>query len=196
MNWRRAAVGVGVAIPIIALLARGMSRDPRDIPSPLPGNSAPSFALPVFAPGQPPLARSVGDTVRLADLRGQVVVLNFWASWCLSCREEHATLSAVAKEYAGKPIQFLGVLYNDAPGAGTEWIKEMGGQSYAALNDPGARTAIDYGLYGVPETYFLDVHGRVAYKQTGPASAALLARIADSLLAAGAKDAPLAGRNQ
>jgi cytochrome c biogenesis protein CcmG/thiol:disulfide interchange protein DsbE len=72
----------------------------------------------------------------------------------------------------------------------------MGGQSYAALNDPGARTAIDYGLYGVPETYFLDVHGRVAYKQTGPASAALLARIADSLLAAGAKDAPLAGRNQ
>ena len=196
MNWRRAAIGVGIAIPVIALLAHGMSRDPRDIPSPLPGNSAPAFALPVFAPGEPPLQRPVGDTVRLADLRGQVVILNFWASWCMSCRAEHTTLSEVARHFAGKPIQFLGVLYNDDPASGTEWIKEMGGQSYASLNDPGARTAIDYGLYGVPETYFLDVHGRVAYKQTGPAPAALLVYIADSLIAAGQSEIPLAGKRQ
>jgi cytochrome c biogenesis protein CcmG/thiol:disulfide interchange protein DsbE len=196
MNWRRASLGVAAALPVIALLAWGMTRDPKDIPSPLPGKSAPSFALSVFAPGQQPLARTVGDTVRLADLRGQVVVLNFWASWCLSCRDEHVTLSAVARRYAGKPIQFLGVLYNDEPVSGTAWIKEMGGQSYASLNDPGARTAIDYGLYGVPETFFLDVHGRVAYKQTGPASAQVLARVADSLLAAAEKDGAPTTRNR
>ena len=194
MNWKRASVGIATAIPVIALLAWGMTRDPRDIPSPLPGKAAPSFALQVFAPGQAPLARPVGDTVRLADLRGQVVVLNFWASWCLSCRDEHATLSEVARHYAGKQIHFLGVLYNDEPENGTAWIKEMGGQSYASLNDPGARTAIDYGLYGVPETFFLDVHGQVAYKLTGPASAAMLAHVADSLIAAGEKERGLAGR--
>lgn len=192
MNWRRAALGVAAALPVVALFAWSMGRDPRDIPSPMPGKAAPTFALPVFSPGEPPLVRTVGDTVRLADLRGQVVVLNFWASWCLSCRDEHATLSMVAKQYAGRPIHFLGVLYNDDPASGLAWIKAMGGQSYASLNDPGARTAIDYGLYGVPETYFLDVHGRVAYKQTGPASAALIAKVADSLITAGAAEAAAA----
>ena len=196
MNWKRAAVGIGAAVPVIALLAWGMGRDPREIPSPLPGKGAPPFALRVFAPGQPPLARTIGDTVKLAQFEGQVVVLNFWASWCLSCRDEHATLSAVARQYAGKPIQFLGVLYNDQPANGTEWIREMGGQSYASLDDPGARTAIDYGLYGVPETFFLDVHGRVAYKITGPATAAAINHVADSLIAAGAKDAAVAARDR
>jgi cytochrome c biogenesis protein CcmG/thiol:disulfide interchange protein DsbE len=134
--------------------------------------------------------------VTLANLRGQVVVLNFWASWCLSCRDEHTTLSAVARQYAGKPIQFLGVLYNDDAASGSAWIREMGGQSYASLNDPGARTAIDYGLYGVPETFFLDAHGRVAYKQTGPATAAGLAHVADSLIAAAQMEGATSRRNQ
>ncbi len=184
MNWKRAAIASLFAIPVILLFAWGMTKDPKDIPSPLPGREAPTFALDVFSPGQPPLLRTVGDTIRLADMKGEVVVLNFWASWCLACRDEHTTLSEVARSYAGKPVHFYGVLYNDAPANGTNWIAEMGGQSYPSLNDPKARTAIDYGLYGVPETFFLDRNGRVAYKHTGPVSAAVLARVVDSLMAA------------
>jgi cytochrome c biogenesis protein CcmG/thiol:disulfide interchange protein DsbE len=186
MNWKRAFIASLAAVPVILLLAWGMTRDPKEIPSPMPGRDAPTFSLEVFAPGQPPLARPVGDTVRLAAMRGKVVVLNFWASWCLACRDEHTTLSEVARRYDGKPVQFLGVLYNDAPKNGTEWIAEMGGQTYPSVNDPGARTAIDYGLYGVPETFFLDASGRVAYKHTGPVSDAVVSRVVDSLIAAGA----------
>lgn len=186
MNWRRGLLGACVALPLLGLLAFGLRHDPRDIPSPLPGTSAPSFALEVFAPGQPPLAHPVGDTIRLADLRGQVVVLNFWASWCLSCRDEHATLSAVAREYAGKPVRFVGSLYQDRPSAGTEWIAQMGGQSYPSVQDPKSRTAIDYGLYGVPETYLISADGRIARKITGPASAEDVRHIVDSLLVAAA----------
>lgn len=182
MNWRRAGVAASVAIPIIALFAYGLTQDPREIPSPLPGHTAPSFALSVFAPGQPPLSRSIGDTVRLADLRGRIVVLNFWASWCLACRDEHAGLSAVAREYASQPVTFVGSLYQDIPDNGTAWITQMGGESYPSVQDPGARTAIDYGLYGVPETFFIAPDGRIAHKITGPATPAAVRQVVDSLL--------------
>jgi cytochrome c biogenesis protein CcmG/thiol:disulfide interchange protein DsbE len=184
MNWPRAAVAVLCGVPLIGLLGYGLKRDPRDIPSPLPGNPAPVFALEVFAPGQAPLGRPIGDTVRLADMRGQVVVLNFWASWCLACRDEHATLSAVARQYVGKPVHFVGSLYQDTPSNGTAWIAELGGQSYPSVQDPRARTAIDYGLYGVPETFLIGSDGRIARKITGPAEASQVMQIVDSLLAA------------
>lgn len=190
MNWKRAFVASLFAVPVILLFAWGMTKDPKDIPSPLPGRDAPTFTLSVFAPGQPPLQKNVGDTIRLADMKGDVVVLNFWASWCLACRDEHITLTEVARVYAGKPVHFYGVLYNDEPVNGTKWIAEMGGQSYPSLNDPKARTAIDYGLYGVPETFFLDRDGRVAYKHTGPVPSEVLARVIDSLMAVPAKNAP------
>ena len=182
MNWRRSAVAAAFGLPVIGLFVFGLRHDPKDIPSPLPGKPAPPFALAVFAPGQPPLARPIGDTIRLSDLRGQVVVLNFWASWCLACRDEHATLSAVAREYVGKPVHFVGSLYQDRTSAGTAWIAEMGGQSYPSVEDPKSRTAIDYGLYGVPETFIISPDGRVARKITGPADAATVSRIVDSLL--------------
>lgn len=183
MNWRRAAFAASLTIPVIALFAYGLRQDPREIPSPLPGNAAPPFALTVFSPGEAPLRRPIGDTVRLVDLRGRVVVLNFWASWCLSCRDEHAGLTELARQYAGKPVTFLGSLYQDNPDAGKSWIAEMGGQSYPSLDDPGARTAIDYGLYGVPETFFIGLDGRIAFKITGPASPLIVRRVVDSLLA-------------
>ena len=186
-------IAAATAAPVIGLLAWGMTRDPNNIPSPLPGREAPSFQLAVFAPGQGELMRPIGDTVRLAELRGGVVVLNFWASWCLACRDEHAALSEVAREYSGQPVQFLGVLYNDVPDKGSAWIAQMGGQSYPSVEDPGARTAIDYGLYGVPETFFLDVNGRVAYKHTGPVTPIVLRRKIDSLLVAGAATGASAG---
>ncbi|MDH5234447.1 MAG: TlpA family protein disulfide reductase [Gemmatimonadota bacterium] len=198
MNWRRALVAALFAAPVIGLFAWGMTRDPKYIPSPLPGREGPTFALEVFAPGVPPIARPAGDTISLAAFRGQIVVVNFWASWCLACRDEHADLSATALRYAGQPVQFVGVLYMDQIEPALRWITEMGGQTYPSVNDPRSRAAIDYGLYGVPETFILDAQGRVAHKQTGPISAGLLTHLVDSLLvAAGASDtaasAPTAG---
>jgi cytochrome c biogenesis protein CcmG/thiol:disulfide interchange protein DsbE len=183
MNWKRSAIAAGFAIPVIGLFVFGMRHDPKDIPSPLPGTIAPQFALQVFAPGQTPLGRPIGDTIRLADMHGQVVVLNFWASWCLSCRDEHTVLSEVARRYSGMPVRFVGSLYQDRTSAGTEWIAELGGQSYPSVEDPQARTAIDYGLYGVPETFIVAADGRIARKITGPADAAVVTHIVDSLLA-------------
>jgi cytochrome c biogenesis protein CcmG/thiol:disulfide interchange protein DsbE len=169
MNWTRALIAAIVTIPLLALLGFGLRHDPREIPSPLPGRAAPPFALTVFSTppnGAPPVQTM--DTIRLADLRGKVVVLNFWASWCLECRVEHATLSKVAREVGDRDVRFYGVLYQDQPESGRKWIADMGGQAYLGLVDPDSRTAIDYGLYGVPETFFIGRDGRVAYKHVGP----------------------------
>jgi len=182
VNWKRAAIATIAAAPVIALFAFGFTRNPSEIPSPLPGRDAPPFALPVFATGEPPLARSVGDTIRIGDLAGKVVVVNFWASWCLACRDEHVALSETARQYADRPTQFIGVLYHDRPANGLRWIDGMGGQSYPSVTDDRSRMAIDYGLYGVPETFIIDATGRIAYKHIGPISAGVLRHWIDSLV--------------
>jgi cytochrome c biogenesis protein CcmG/thiol:disulfide interchange protein DsbE len=184
VNWKRSAIAVLFAAPLLALLAWGFRRDPNAIPSPLPGKTAPTFALSVFSPGVAPRALPIGDTVRLFSLRGRIVVLNFWASWCLVCRDEHATLTALAKRYEGSPVDFVGVLYNDDTASGLKWIREMGGQTYPSVNDPDARTAIDYGIYGVPETFVVDPSGRVVHKEISVVSAETMTHVLDSLLAA------------
>lgn len=182
MNWKRALIAVLAAVPLIALFAFGFTRDPGEIPSPMPGREAPDFALEVFAPGQAPLAHPIGDTLSLGELAGKVTVVNFWASWCLACQDEHVALSETAREYAGKPAQFVGVLYNDRPALGLRWIAQMGGQSYPSVTDERSRTAIDYGLYGVPETFIIDPDGRIAYKHIGPITASVLRSWIDSLM--------------
>ncbi len=180
MNWKRSAIAAAAGVPLIALLAYGLTRDPKVIPSPLPGRDAPDFALRVFAPGDTAApagatsAAALADTIRLAALRGEVVVLNFWASWCAGCGVEHEALVSVARRYEGQGVRFVGVLYNDTPELAMRWIRRMGGQSYPSLQDDGARTAIDYGLYGVPETFIIGPDGRVAYKHAGPVTEQLL----------------------
>jgi len=112
---RRALLLGAVAVvvsAVVVLLSIGLGRDPSAIASPLVGRSAPDFTL----------SQLDGKPFTLSQLRGQVVVLNFWASWCLACRDEHAGLSEVARGYVGKPVTFVGSLYQDTPGNGTQWI--------------------------------------------------------------------------
>jgi cytochrome c biogenesis protein CcmG, thiol:disulfide interchange protein DsbE len=183
MNWKRSLIGVAIALPIVALLAFGMTKDPSEIPSPLPGKPAPDFALAVIpGVGGVPMGE-MRDSVHLKNHLGHVVVVNFYASWCLSCRAEHPVLAETAREYEGKDVQFYSILYNDTPANGRAWIKRMGGQPYPSLYDPDSRTAINFGLYGVPETFFIGRDGKVAYKQVGPATPAILHQKIDMLLA-------------
>jgi cytochrome c biogenesis protein CcmG/thiol:disulfide interchange protein DsbE len=111
-------------------------------------------------------------------------VLNFFASWCLACRDEHPSLVSVGSRYVGTDVHFVGLLYNDSPSNARAWLQEMGPVPYPALDDPGSRAAIDYGLYGVPETFFIGRDGRVAYKHLGPVSDSLLIAKIESLRAA------------
>jgi cytochrome c biogenesis protein CcmG, thiol:disulfide interchange protein DsbE len=171
MNWNRIWLTIGITIPIGALLGLGMTLNPRELPSTMPGKPAPEFALTVME------SRGAPDgpvTARLDQHRGEVVVLNFWASWCVACRSEHAALSSIARMYEGRGVQFYGVLYNDAASNAQRYITQMGGQTYPTLLDPGTRTAIDYGLYGVPETFFIGPDGQIVHKHVGPVNEALL----------------------
>lgn len=179
MNWRRSVIGLAIAAPIIALLAFGMTQDPSEIPSPLPGRAAPAFDVKYM---------DMEGTISLEELRGQVVVLNFWGSWCLQCQIEHRDLSNTAEFYEGKGVQFLGVLYNDSPENARRWIRDMGGQSYPTVLDDHSRVAIDYGLYGAPETFVIDPDGIVVHKQIGPISYGLLRQVIDPLLAEGVSE--------
>lgn len=177
MNWKRVLLSFGFTVPVVALLAFGLTRDPNAIASPLPGRPAPDFTLPIIENGS--------GVVSLADQRGSVVVLNFFASWCLECRYEHAALATASARYADQGVRFFSVLYNDTPEKGRAWIEQMGGQPYPALHDEGARTAIDYGLYGVPETFIIDRDGRIVRKKIGPWGLEELAGAIEEVLSAG-----------
>jgi cytochrome c biogenesis protein CcmG/thiol:disulfide interchange protein DsbE len=176
-----------VAVSFIGVLAFGFTRNPADLPSALLDLEAPDFELPVMPPEEVPGAEAqLAETpvIRLASLRGSPVILNFWASWCLSCRAEHPALSAAAVRYRDHGVRFFGVLYQDTPENGRRFIEEMGGQTYPSLLDPGSRTAIEYGVYGVPETFFIGRDGIIKHKHLGPVTPALLdARIGELLAA-------------
>src|SRR5438477_6670095 len=112
MNWKHAGIGAVAVVPVLAMLAYGLTRDPREIRSPLPGKTAPTFALATL---------QRGDSVRLNALKGDVVVLNFWASWCLACRDEHEALIKSAQLYLPRGVHFYGVLYNDTRDNGAKY---------------------------------------------------------------------------
>jgi len=173
-----------LAVGLLALFGYGLTRDPYVLASPLVGKPAPELGLPVMpVRPDPELGRWEGrDTVRMSGLRGHPLVVNFWASWCLACREEHAALSTAARRYRDEGVRFFGVLYQDKPPAARRFIRDLGGQSYPTLLDPGSRVAIDYGVYGVPETYFVGADGRVAHRHVGPVDTEILRTQIDSLL--------------
>lgn len=200
MSWKRAGIAMLVMIPLIMLFTFGLRRgDPRLIPSPLVDRPAPDFALPVMALDEPTAGGEdvTGDTVRLSEQRGNVVVLNFFASWCVPCRIEHRALQRVARRYADRNVKFYGVVYNDEPPAVRSYIRQLGGQIYPALLDPGQRVAIDYGLVGVPETFFIAPDGTVRRKVFSAVDEGLLVTEIKAMLGEqarpGAEAAPATG---
>jgi cytochrome c biogenesis protein CcmG, thiol:disulfide interchange protein DsbE len=166
MSWKRAGIAMLVGVPVLMLLAWGMVRgDPRYITSPLIDQPAPDFQLPVMALTPTAAGADVtGEMVQLSDHLGEVVVLNFYASWCLPCRIEHPALVRTAARYANRGVQFYAVVYQDTPAAIRSYLRQMGAKGYPSLLDPGQRVAIDWGLAGVPETFIIGKDGRIRKK--------------------------------
>ncbi|MFZ2628507.1 MAG: DsbE family thiol:disulfide interchange protein [Rugosibacter sp.] len=142
---------------LVAFLAIGLTHDPRDVPSPLVGKPAPAFTLPQL--------HDAAKSFSAADMKGRVWLLNVWASWCVSCREEHPVLVEFAKT-GQTPI--IGLDYKDQAADGKQWLADMGNPYMLTAVDADGRVGIDYGVYGVPETYVIDKQGIIRMKHTGP----------------------------
>jgi cytochrome c biogenesis protein CcmG/thiol:disulfide interchange protein DsbE len=158
MNRTVLLVGVIIAAVLLGVLFLGLGKNPNEIQSPLIGRQAPSFAL-----------REVGTgrLVDLAQLKGTPVVLNFWATWCGPCWEEHPVLVANARNLPN--VRFLGVVFQDSEDKIQNFLQQRG-SSYPTVVDDKGKTAIAYGVGGVPETFFLDPNGVIRAKFSGPMS--------------------------
>lgn len=170
------AVRVVIVVALVALvvvLANGFRRDPRDIRTGSIGQPAPAFDLErLDAPGR----------VRLADLSGNVVVVNYFASWCVPCKEEAPHLVRAWERYRTSGVVFVGIVYQDSPEAAREFHDRMGQTWPIALDDNG-RTAIAFGVFGIPETFFIGPDGVVAGRHIGAIDEATLIRAIDKLRA-------------
>src|ERR1700681_333690 len=142
---------------LCAFLLVGLWRDPREVPSPLVGKPAPAFTLAQL--------HDPAKTLAPADLKGQVWLLNVWASWCVSCREEHPLLVELRR---AKIVPVVGLDYKDDPAAGMRWLTENGDPYDVSVVDRDGRAGIDWGVYGVPETFVVDKAGTIRYKKIGP----------------------------
>ena len=138
---KRFLIPLAVFVVLVVFLAMGLTLNPRDVPSPLKDKPAPAFTLPQLA--------AADKNFSPADMKGKVWLLNVWASWCVSCRQEHPLLVAFAKE--GKaPV--VGLNYKDQPGDAKNWLAKFGDPYVVSAVDADGRVGIDYGVYGVPET--------------------------------------------
>jgi len=165
MNWKVLLGALLVIVPLVWLLATGFGHDPRALPSTLEGKPAAPFTLQDLD----------GRTVSLAALKGRPVVLNFWSTWCVPCVAEHPLLQAAARREGPEGVVFLGVLYGDEPARARAYL-ERAGSAYPTVVDTSGAVIVDYGVGGVPETFFVDRRGTIAAKVTGPLDAETLAR--------------------
>ncbi len=148
---------------LVFFLWRGLRLDPHEVPSPLIDKPAPAFAL----------ARldDASLTLRRDDMLGKVWLLNVWASWCVACRDEHATLVAFSQTRAA-PI--IGLNYKDTRPEGLQWLSQFGNPYETSVFDRDGRVGIDFGVYGVPETFVIDKRGLIRFKHVGPVTPELI----------------------
>lgn len=145
------------ALPVVGLLAYGFRTEPRSVPSPLVGRPAPAFALTTFD----------GKPVSLESQRGKVLVLNFWASWCRpACTDEAPVLEAAWRQFQPKDVMVLGVAIQDKDPASVDFISQFG-LTFPNAPDPAGKVSIDYGVWGVPETFIIDRRGVIRRKHVG-----------------------------
>jgi cytochrome c biogenesis protein CcmG/thiol:disulfide interchange protein DsbE len=154
---KRFLLPLGVFLILVGFLAVGLTLNPREVPSPLVGKPAPPFTLPQL--------HDQAKTFSPSDLTGQVWLLNVWASWCSGCREEHPVLMRMAQAGA---VPIYGMDYKDTRDEALTWLRRHGNPYPLTAVDEAGRIGIDYGVYGVPETYVIDKQGVIRYKQIGP----------------------------
>ena len=152
---------LGLALIFLARIQTSV--DPSVIPSALLDKPSPEFSLPALAEG--------AANVRSADLAGKVTVSNFWASWCLPCRKEHPFLMELAKD---DRLQIIGLNYKDEPEKAAKFLRELGDPYRAVGRDDQGRTGIDFGVYGIPETFVIGADGRIKFKWIGPIDAGVM----------------------
>jgi cytochrome c biogenesis protein CcmG/thiol:disulfide interchange protein DsbE len=163
MKSLRFILPLAIFVVLVVFLAAGLRLDPREVPSPLIGKPAPGFAL----------ARldDASKTIRREDMLGKVWMLNVWASWCAACRDEHPHLVAFART---KQMPIYGLNYKDTRNDGLAWLARFGDPYDASLFDQDGRVGIDFGVYGVPETFIIDKQGVIRFKQIGPVTPAII----------------------
>jgi cytochrome c biogenesis protein CcmG, thiol:disulfide interchange protein DsbE len=169
VNYKVLAAGLVVVLPTLAVFWSSFGRDPHALPEALEGKQAPPFALMSLD----------GEPVDRSDLAGRPFVLNFWATWCIPCAQEHPALLEVARRY-GDRIPFYGVLYGDDKEKARAWLDKRG-SAFPTLMDPSGRTAIDYGVAGVPETFIVNARGEIVEKVVGPIDPTMVARVLETL---------------
>ena len=153
----RALIPLMIFLVMVVFLWIGLSRDPHEIPSPLIGKAAPAFSLPTL--------EDQTTTIGPELLRGQVFLVNVFASWCASCRDEHPVLLDLERQVR---LPILGLNYKDQPEAAEQWLKRHGNPYVSVALDTQGRAGIDWGVYGVPETFVVDRAGHIRLKHTGP----------------------------
>lgn len=152
----RYLIPLGLFLVLVVFLAIGLGRDPHEVPSPLINKEAPEFKLPQL--------REPTKTFAASDMRGKVWLLNVWASWCVSCRDEHPLLLDYARSGV---VPIVGLNYKDKPQDAIAWLSELGDPYSVIASDGDGRVGIDYGVYGAPETYLIDKKGLIRFKQIG-----------------------------
>ena len=157
---KRLAWTLGLFVALVALLAIGLQLNPREVPSPLIGKPAPAFDLPLLTTPDKRFSQK--------DMLGNVWMLNVWASWCPPCLVEHPVVTRIAQSGL---VPVVGLNYKDQREDALPWLKSNGDPYQLIVFDPDGRIGIDYGVYGVPETYVIDRHGVIRYKQIGPLTA-------------------------
>lgn len=150
-------IPLAIFLILVIFLAIGLGRDPNELPSVLINKAAPTFRLPQL--------KDPAKTFSAEDMRGKVWLLNVWASWCIGCREEHEWLLEYSKSGA---VPIYGLNYKDKTDDALGWLNDLGDPYVLNAVDADGRVAIDYGVYGAPETYLIDQSGTIRFKQIGP----------------------------